>query len=634
MDIWAVICKEFPVAESIKLPVFTLMSDSREDKPDVVCFGNATNDRVVVDAIGRSDMNENGYHVELFHQKGFAQMFNDLMNPIRYWSRTSKHNLRGNSPAPSNAGRDGMKSNIPKTISYDDSVINNYGAPVSVGFRERPYLCFETSEGLAAPNSISRAANDWIDRVQYITLTIENKASAEPSHAVWKVAKPYHIHSLFEDARKKLKISPSKDIRVWQVQDGTPYLVSIPHAFRNNAKLILEGERYALQNERLLCMSIMDEKHVQSDFVGMLFKEHTSVKDMKRQVLQHFKYNPEEYKEWVLYNITLDTQRFYHDDNTLGDNKFNCTNGEHFLLQKGVTPPQRVKNHIYMITDIRDLSSPFVNAEKAMSVLMDGMQTMYYSEKIDVLDSEADIDFDELRKKIHALDALKNNVPTPQHLLLSWYDAPFHRPYSYPCIYSGKLKEQKKWTGDKTVMLAVEVLASPLKFISEYALFFHVFLARVKPKEKQANTVANETTTTTTSDTTTTATTSTTTDDSKNNVGDVEFEYWPPDGYIRTLYDEGSEKITWRGLKAHLAQKFQIKLEHTYGAVYKMGKQKWTELEGSHDGQNEALDGDPWNLRDQKRDDEIIVVFESSERPSYFNTMEKWSAHHFLTDPN
>jgi len=228
------------------------------------------------------------------------------------------------------------------------------------------------------------------------------------------------------------------------------------------------------------------------------------------------------------------------------------------------------------------------------------------------LDTEIDIDYDDLRQRIYALDQFKRR-PSYHHLLLSWYDELFQRPLSYPCLHSGKLKGQKKWESDKTVLLAVEQLDEPLIHISRHALFLHtLFFPKPTQKgektnisgssdaEKKANNVVS---------------------DSKD---DVELEFWPPDAHVRVLYDEGEEKITWRRLQVHLAQRFGLKPEHTYAAIYKVMRQEWMELNSSHDEQAKALDGAPWNIKGPGRDTEIIAVFESSEYPLCFNNMKKW----------
>ncbi|ETO18322.1 hypothetical protein RFI_18956, partial [Reticulomyxa filosa] len=581
-------------------------------------------------------MTSNRYHMDLFLQKNFAQVLHDNIDPIRYWTRTNpKYRSRTISPPPSHV-RDALEDGMEPSITHNDLLAANFPLSYSATFRDRPYICFETSEGLL-PNMTSRAARDWQNRTQFLQLTIQNKATASPPQVILKVTKPYQLHTLFEEVRKQLQINPSQDLRVWQVRDSTPFLVDPPHAFRDDADLILEADRYAHPDERLLCISIADENtFVQSDFIAFIFKDRTSAKQIKQRVLQHFKRAPEEYKEWILYNITCDTKdRFFHDDCNLGDNKFRCSNGERFLLEKGMAPVKKIQKNIYAITDVRDLSSPFMNLDRALGMDVNGTSTVYCSEKVAVLDTEIDIGYDDLRKKIHSLDQFKNNVTSYEHLLLSWYDDLLQRPLSYPCLHSGKLKGQlmkrlfvftqiiffyntiKRWNiweSDKTVLLAVEVLPEPLPHISKFALFLHVFLARPKVQEPSPN--VGNTANSGSSGTTTITTTS----------DNVELEFWPPDGHIRVLYDEGEEKITWRRLREYLARRFNLKTEHTYGALFKIMRREWMELKDSHDEQNKALDGAPWNIKGPSRDAEVIAIFESSEYPSYFKNMNKWSS--------
>ncbi|ETO12906.1 hypothetical protein RFI_24467 [Reticulomyxa filosa] len=496
---------------------------------------------------------------------------------------------------------------------------------MTVGFKERPFICFEKSEGLLTPNLKSRASNEWTERTQLIRLTVENKATPTPPSIVLKAIKPYQVQALMEELRVRLSIEPSKDIRIWQVKDDVPLLVTFPHAFRTDCRLIVEAERYPRPNESLLCVSVWNEKsQTQSEFVPFLFVNSISVKEIKQQVLKHFQLNPDEYKEWTLYNITYNTKSFfYQDEHTLGG-KLKCSNGERFLLDKGAGEGfEKLSKQIYAVTDIRDLSTPFLNADKAMSMEMDGLNTVYCSEEVTTLEVDVDIDYDQLRSKIHSLEQFKNNVPSFQHLLISWYDIAYHRPFSFPCLFSGKLTNQKKWNNEKTTLLAVEVLPEPLPHISQYALFLHIYLARLKPKETNGA-ENNNTSTNNNNDNNNNNNSNNNGSNSNNSNNNVELEFWPPDEHLRILYDEGEQKITWRRLQAHLATRFKIKPENTYAALYKVRQFRWLELNSSHDERHSSLDEPPWSIKGPGRDGDIIVVFESSEYPSFFKKMDKW----------
>ncbi|ETO22144.1 hypothetical protein RFI_15059, partial [Reticulomyxa filosa] len=284
-DVWTLIQRDFSEAQSIKEPVFTLMSDCRDDRPDVVYFGNVA-DETSNTAEKRDDSTTGKYHRDLFSRREFAHILHDKMDPLRYWSRNDpRYRSMPKSISPGMTDQEmamQMEYGISTNIVHDDLLMANYG--MFMGFKERPFICFEKSEGLLTPNLKSRASNEWTERTQLIRLTVENKATPTPPSIVLKAIKPYQVQALMEELRVRLSIEPSKDIRIWQVKDDVPLLVTFPHAFRTDCRLIVEAERYPRPNESLLCVSVWNEKsQTQSEFVPFLFVNSISVKEIKQQ---------------------------------------------------------------------------------------------------------------------------------------------------------------------------------------------------------------------------------------------------------------------------------------------------------------------------------------------------------------
>jgi len=433
-----------------------------------------------------------------------------------------------------------------------------------------------------------------------------NNPKVEKRNLVWKVPRPTSLRDFFQIARKKLKISDEADVRVFSALDDQRYLITFPHRFAlPQHSVMIERGRYPAFAEVFLMTTIIHSDNSTEQYLPVIVQNSKSVKFLKQRILKIFGLEPADYKKYVCYNITTGTDKkdkCWRDQLTLNAHAVNPRNGDRVGLQIGV---DTINKKVCIVKDTRNLSEPWnatsSSTDASMTASGQGLNP-YISSDLGTISIAGDATYDDLRKQIHGMQQIKNDVPSYKHLLLSWLDFVYQIPLSFPMLKSGKLAGQKNFNS-ATKKLCVEVLDEEMDGVDKNCRCLHIHLAKIAKLDDKPIAIEEE-------------------ESAKNKVsewkdGNYAMSYWPCDHHLRVLYSENSkeDKVTHGQLSAFLSAKYDIALENVLIAMFRINKAEWVLIDDSCDDQQngKGLAGKPFHITKTNRHGQIFAIFDLSK---------------------
>eukprot|EP01083_Nonionella_stella_P124961 377708_1 len=232
-EIWAQ-CEH----ESIVSPVFTLVTNSPRDWPDIL----------------------SKYDAEWRDRRAFAKLLHHKMNPMKRWCDTAASDTlcgaailcieNENCTGDTIASQQWQESTKMSTILIDDYTPHSYSID-------------------AVPRKLS-----------------------------WRIPKGTSLEKFFEIARTRCEIESSVDLRAFRVFDDERYLITFPYKFQlSSHAVILEVGRYPTYNEVFLMVCLLP--NIDTKFKALIVERSKSVKYLKQEILKLFALNAADYKQYV-----------------------------------------------------------------------------------------------------------------------------------------------------------------------------------------------------------------------------------------------------------------------------------------------------------------------------------------------